>query len=66
MPNNHSKFGIPGVAAAGGAPVGMHRDHGSPGIHKPGPLAGSPFDLQRAASQKRGHGRVGFGRRHAG
>jgi hypothetical protein len=66
MPNNHSKFGIPGVAVVGGAPVGFHSDHGGTGIHAPGPLVGEAFDLQRGASQKGSHGSGCFGRRHAG
>jgi len=66
MPNNHSKYGIPGIAALGGAPVGSHSDHRSAGVHPPRPLAGEALDLQAVAGEKLVHGPGCVGRRHAG
>ena len=66
MPNNHSKYGIPGIATLGGAPVGSHGDHGGAGVHAPRPLAGEALDLQAVAGEKLGYGPGCVGRRHAG
>ena len=66
MPNNHSKYGIPGIAALGGTPVGSHGDHCGAGIHAPRPLAGAALDLQAVAGEKLVRGPGGVARRHAG
>jgi hypothetical protein len=66
MPNNHSKYRIPGVAARGGAPVSPHCDHCGAGVHAPGPLAGEAFDLQGIAGEKLADGPGGLVRPHAG
>ncbi len=66
MPNNHSKYGIPGIAALGGTPVGSHGDHCGAGIHAPRSLAGEALDLQAVAGEKLVRGPGGVARRHAG
>jgi hypothetical protein len=46
MPNDHSKYRIPGIAAVrGGAPVGFHRDYCGAGVHATGALVGEALDL---------------------
>ena len=66
MPNNHSKYRIPGIAARGGAPVGLHRDHRSAGVQAASALAGEALDLQGIAGEKLVHGPGGGVRPHAG
>jgi hypothetical protein len=66
MPNNHSKYRIPGIAALGGTPASPHCDHCGAGIHTPGALIGEALDLQGVAGEKLVHGPGGIGRRHAG
>jgi len=65
MPNNHSKYGIPGIAAVGGTPVGPHRDHCGAAIQAPGALAGEALDLKGLAAEKLMNGPGGVGLRHA-
>jgi len=52
MPNNHSKYGIPGGLRIGGTPVGLHRDHCGPGIHPPAALGGETLDFHAAAGEE--------------
>ncbi len=56
MPNNHSKYCIPGGLRVSGAPVSLHRDHCRPGIHPPASLGGEALDFQAAASKEGVHG----------
>ena len=59
MPNNHSKYCIPGGLRVGGAPVSLHRDHCRPGIHPPASLGGEALDLQAAAGKEGVDGAAG-------
>jgi hypothetical protein len=52
MPNNHSKYRIPGGLRINGAPVGLHRDHCCPGVHPPAPLGGEALDFHAAAGEE--------------
>jgi hypothetical protein len=61
MPNDHSKYRIPGPGPSVGILAGLDRDDGAARIHAPDPLAGKPFDLQLAARQERRHGTGGVG-----
>jgi hypothetical protein len=56
MPNNHSKYCIPGGLRVGGAPVSLHRDHCRPGIHPPASLGGEALDFQAVAGEEGVHG----------
>jgi hypothetical protein len=56
MPNNHSKYCIPGGLRISGAPVSLHRDHCRPGIHPPASLGGETLDFQAATGQEGVHG----------
>jgi hypothetical protein len=60
MPNNHSKYRIPGGLRAG-RPVSLDGDHGRPGVHPPASLGGEPLDFQAGAGEEfrdgRGRGR---------
>jgi hypothetical protein len=67
MPNNHSKYCIPGVTRVGTpAGLGLDRDHGSAGVHSPGPLAGEPLYFDSFAGEKLIHGHCRLLRRNTG
>ncbi len=51
MPNNHSKYCIPGGLRAG-RPVSLDGDHSRPGVHPPAPFGGEPLDFQTAAGEE--------------
>jgi hypothetical protein len=52
MPNNHSKYCIPGGLRVSGTPVGLHRDHCRPGIHPPASFGGEALDFQAAEGEE--------------
>jgi hypothetical protein len=53
VPNNHSKYRIPGVPLIRGPPVGLYRDHRGASIHAPHSLAGQALDLHAVLSEER-------------
>jgi hypothetical protein len=53
VPNNHSKYRIPGVPLVGGTPVHLHADHRGAGVHAPESLVGQALDFQSVGGQKR-------------
>jgi hypothetical protein len=52
VPNNHSKYRIPGVPLVGGTPVSLHGDHRGAGVHAPDSLAGPALNFQSAGRQE--------------
>jgi hypothetical protein len=52
VPNNHSKYRIPGVPLVDGTPVCLHGDHRGAGIHAPDSLAGQALDFQNVGGKK--------------
>jgi hypothetical protein len=53
VPNNHSKYRIPGVPLISGPPVSLHRDHCGASIHAPHSLAGQALDFHAVLSEER-------------
>jgi hypothetical protein len=53
VPNNHSKYRIPGVPLFRGPPVGLQRDHCGASVHPPHSFAGQALDLHAVLSEER-------------
>jgi len=53
VPNNHSKYRIPGVPLIRGTPVGLYREHRGARVHAPHSLAGQALDLHAVLSEER-------------
>jgi hypothetical protein len=53
VPNNHSKYRIPGVPLIRGPPAGVHREDRGASVHAPHSLAGQALDLHAVHSEER-------------